>query len=331
MEIFFYINDLFIFLIFKIVKKYEIEVKTADDLSAGTDAEVFISIFGDKAILTDLPIKQSLNNKDPFERAKLDKFVIEEKNVGKISKINIGHNSDKTGSSWKLEYVQITIEKEVYRFEINKWLENPKTRIDVDYVKEEKASVEPKKEETPITQQQQPTKEEKKSSVAPTAAPKDSSQSKSPALKEPAQAKQATYEIEIKTADDLSAGTDANVFLTIFGSEGSFGDVQLKDTESNKNAFETGNLDRFIMTGNFVGTVKKIKIGHDAKKAGSSWKIEYVKIECNKTVYSFEMNKWLESPQLSIEFEPTSTLKGKEESFLANIFRFFADNCFYFN
>lgn len=101
-------------------------------MSAGTDADVLISLFGSNGTLTDLPLKRSLTNKNPFEQNFLDRFIVYDKNIGKISKINIGHNSTKPGSSWKLEYVQLFVEKDLYKFEANKWLENPQSRIDLE-------------------------------------------------------------------------------------------------------------------------------------------------------------------------------------------------------
>ena len=107
-------------------------MKTSDDLSAGTDADVMISIFGTNGTLTDLPLKKSLTNKNAFEQNFLDRFILYDKSIGKINKINIGHNGTKPGSSWKLDYVQIFVEKDLYKFEANKWLENPQSRIDLE-------------------------------------------------------------------------------------------------------------------------------------------------------------------------------------------------------
>jgi hypothetical protein len=54
------------------------------------------------------------------------------------------------------------------------------------------------------------------------------------------------YEIQIKTANEMSAGTDSNGFISLYGSDGELVDLQLKNG-SNKNAFEKNNLDVFSL------------------------------------------------------------------------------------
>ena len=63
------------------------------------------------------------------------------------------------------------------------------------------------------------------------------------------------YFIEVKTADELSSGTDANVFISIYGEETDELHVQLKDSRTNKNLFEKGNCDVFEPTLKNVGKV----------------------------------------------------------------------------
>ena len=64
---------------------------------AGTDANVFLIIFGEGGLVTPkLKLEKSLNNNEPFERNKMDHFQVETVNVGKIAKINISH--DGTGT-----------------------------------------------------------------------------------------------------------------------------------------------------------------------------------------------------------------------------------------
>ena len=46
------------------------------------------------------------------------------------------------------------------------------------------------------------------------------------------------YVVRINTGDEIGAGTDANVFITITGEKGDTGERQLKESETNKNKFE---------------------------------------------------------------------------------------------
>ena len=46
------------------------------------------------------------------------------------------------------------------------------------------------------------------------------------------------YSVDVVTGNVSRAGTDANVFLTIFGEYGDSGERQLSKSENNKNKFE---------------------------------------------------------------------------------------------
>ena len=56
-----------------------------------------------------------------------------------------------------------------------------------------------------------------------------------------------SYHISVKTGDERSAGTDANVFIKLFGGDGDSGNIPLKQAENNKNKFERGRTDKFIV------------------------------------------------------------------------------------
>lgn len=48
------------------------------------------------------------------------------------------------------------------------------------------------------------------------------------------------YSVSVRTGDMYGAGTDANVFLTIYGDLGDTGERKLAKSEKNKNKFERG-------------------------------------------------------------------------------------------
>ena len=85
---------------------YDVEVKTADELSAGTDGEILLSIYGNQGEELKVPLNKSWNHKDLFEKNALDKFELELKDIGKITKISV-EQSGKNMGSWKLEFVKI--------------------------------------------------------------------------------------------------------------------------------------------------------------------------------------------------------------------------------
>lgn len=56
---------------------------------------------------------------------------------------------------------------------------------------------------------------------------------------------ETTYTITVTTGDKRGCGTDANVFLIIFGQNGSSDELALKDSLTNKDKFERGKTDVF--------------------------------------------------------------------------------------
>lgn len=51
-----------------------------------------------------------------------------------------------------------------------------------------------------------------------------------------------TYKVSVRTGDMYGAGTDANVFLAIYGDLGDTGERKLAKSENNKNKFERGEV-----------------------------------------------------------------------------------------
>ena len=69
------------------MNSYTIYTFTGDVSKAGTDANVHITLFGDRG---DSGTKLLKHPKRLFQRGKKDTFVIQSSNVGKLKKIRIG-------------------------------------------------------------------------------------------------------------------------------------------------------------------------------------------------------------------------------------------------
>ena len=63
------------------------------------------------------------------------------------------------------------------------------------------------------------------------------------------------YHLAIKTGDERSAGTDANVWVQVYGDKGDTGHVQLKKSGMMENLFERGQTDYFTLEAGDVGKV----------------------------------------------------------------------------
>ena len=61
--------------------------------------------------------------------------------------------------------------------------------------------------------------------------------------------------MSVKTGDVFGAGTDANVYLKIFGAKGDTGTLQLKSADNTKNKFERNRTDMFKLEATDIGKV----------------------------------------------------------------------------
>jgi hypothetical protein len=141
----------------------------------------------------------------------------------------------------------------------------------------------------------------------------------------------ATYSIKIVTGSVKNAGTDANVFLTAEGTNGSKTWKNLNDP-NDSNDFEKGDVNVIVVTSSTdLGDIKKITIGHDDKGAGSGWYVNSVQITNTATgkQWYFALNRWLAKDEgdkkIKVTVAPTSVTPDKpkdpntQESLLSKI------------
>ena len=64
-----------------------------------------------------------------------------------------------------------------------------------------------------------------------------------------------SYLVSVRTGDVRGAGTDANVFVQIFGAKGDTGKLQLRSAENTKNKFERSRTDQFVLEAVDIGKV----------------------------------------------------------------------------
>ena len=72
-------------IVFIVATSYKVTVRTGDIRGAGTDANVYIHIFGKKGDAGRLPLRQSENTKNKFEKGRADMFTVEAVDIGKVS------------------------------------------------------------------------------------------------------------------------------------------------------------------------------------------------------------------------------------------------------
>ncbi|KAG8456825.1 hypothetical protein GDO86_002563 [Hymenochirus boettgeri] len=257
---------------------YEITVYTSDIFGAGTDADVFIVLYGRDGVCSQ---QKSLcvNKRERrlyFERNAVDQFIVELEDIGDvIEKIRIGHNDKGLHAGWHLD-----------RVEIRRLLPNGKGSQTVTFPCERWLA---KSEDDGET-----VRELVPSDIFTEKLMKDGTLKQiEMEVEDPLETH--TYSISVFTGDIYGAGTDANVFITIYGDLGDTGERKLSKSETNSNKFERGQVDKFNIEAVDLGTIFKIKIRHDNKMLNADWYLERVEIlnEVTEETYIFLCERWL--------------------------------------
>lgn len=105
--------------------KYQVTTYTNGIEGAGTDAEVFISIYGTKGSIVDKVIDSP---GDSRERGMIDRVDIESSDIGDIESIVIRHDNQGKYPEWKLDKVTIrnSITGKEWQFTCNCWIPDSK-------------------------------------------------------------------------------------------------------------------------------------------------------------------------------------------------------------
>uniref|UniRef100_A0A3P8VXQ5 PLAT domain-containing protein n=1 Tax=Cynoglossus semilaevis TaxID=244447 RepID=A0A3P8VXQ5_CYNSE len=120
------------------------------------------------------------------------------------------------------------------------------------------------------------------------------------------------YEIIVITGDIKGAGTDANVFITLYGVNGDSGQRALK--QKFRNLFERGKTNRFILEMLDLGELLRVKMEHDCSHPNSGWYLECVEVTntANSVTTIFHCGKWLGTDKVPTAITWIRTCPGGE-------------------
>ncbi|XP_032223635.2 lipoxygenase homology domain-containing protein 1 isoform X2 [Nematostella vectensis] len=236
---------------------YDVMFKTGSQPDAGTSANVFFQLHGDKESTEEILLKDE--NANLFARSGMDKFKVETRDVGKIESLRVGHDNAGPSPEWYLEQVCIDTKDERSVFNVNQWIGGRNPTV---------VKVRPEPYE------------------------------KLPDL---------DYRVTIKTGDEPEAGTDANVFLTMYGERGPSAKFLLKDNED-RNQFSRGRTDKFAIRAKDLGKLTRIRVSRDNAGVRPGWLLDKVVIDIPAKMeqYVFTCRKWLlqSDPDAILELDP---------------------------
>jgi len=252
--------------------RYKVTITTGSRRGSGTDAAIHINLIGETNESGVHPLDGS------FERGEVDEFGIECVELGTIKQIRIGHDNSGFGPGWFLDKVTVRNESDgrglsntlnfftfshqtlEYYFLVGRWL----------------------------------AKDEGDGKIALDLNPSnEDGQASRPVI---------TYRVTVETGDRrgilfrkkkkknfnsirLGAGTDANVFVELYGENGKTGE---KILDGGKKAFERSSKDVFGIESEDLGIIRKIRVGHDGKGFAAGWSLEKVLVR-NETSGDGEM------------------------------------------
>ncbi|XP_053159933.1 lipoxygenase homology domain-containing protein 1-like [Hemicordylus capensis] len=254
--------------------EYEVHVITGSVMGAGTDANVYLSIYGGRGDTGERHLKHS-DNLNKFEKEQEDIFTVKAVDLAELKKVRIRQDNSGSNPAWFLERIEVVDTKEdvTCYFPCQRWL-----AVDED--------------DGQIARELVP--------VAEAFVKKDPNNSDSVStlgLEQKAQS--TTFTVTVKTADKKRGGTDANVFIVLYGTKDDTGAIFLMASKTNKNKFERGKTDIFTVECVDLGDLKKIKIGHDNKGKASGWFLEWVEVDapCLGLCLKFPCGRWLDKTE----------------------------------
>ncbi|XP_028915161.1 lipoxygenase homology domain-containing protein 1 [Ornithorhynchus anatinus] len=260
---------------------YEVEIVTGDMGYAGTNARVYMQIYGElgKTEVLHLTSRTNVFEQGATDTFQVDTFTINAIDLGPLKKLRIRHDNSGNSPGWFLDRVEVTDQNNeiTYYFPCQRWLA----------VDEDDGQI--SRELVPVDEAFVLKDEEEESGDDPGLAKLGLEQKD----------KSTTYTVSVKTGDKKNAGTDANVFITLFGTEDDTGLTLLKSSKTNKNKFERGKIDVFTVETVDLGELRKIRIGHDNMGKGAGWFLDWVEVDAPSLgkCLVFPCGRWLDQSE----------------------------------
>ncbi|KAK7506931.1 hypothetical protein BaRGS_00001782 [Batillaria attramentaria] len=103
------------------------------------------------------------------------------------------------------------------------------------------------------------------------------------------------FEVTVETGQKRLAGTDANVYITVHGTEGSSTKIHL-NAKNRKDCFQKGMVNKFRIRVHDIGEIRSLRVEHDASGLMSGWFLEKITLQDIHNpacMYHFLYHGWL--------------------------------------
>ncbi|CAF4476662.1 unnamed protein product, partial [Rotaria sp. Silwood2] len=214
---------------------YILQILTGGKAFAGTDSNIQVIIRGSASQTRQLALTSSGANL--FEQNQLDTFAIVGWDIGDLSEITVESDQSQLASDWDL--------KDMIMWKILPNDDDKQLQVYFPFnawLGKTSSKLKAKKEIYPTTDHRQ---------NGPTC-----------------------YHITVRTGKGMTAGTDANVFIIIYGKSGRTAVHRLDN--SLKNDFERDTTSEFTIMDIDIGKIDRIKVWHDNSGVGPAWLLDSI-------------------------------------------------------
>ncbi|KAM5314979.1 oxygen-regulated protein 1 isoform 2-T2 [Glossophaga mutica] len=238
---------------------WKVSVITSDLPDAGTSSQVYVILCGQHR--SSAPIYLYGTDGAQFQNGHEDVFNITVGDIGTLFKIRIGHTNSGISPSWHCKQIHLWNMNSGKKFNIpvQRWLARDEEDGEIC-------------RELPVLNKGQPTLPGRKNLPPVT-----------------------VYEVHVTTGELWNAGTEANVYISVYGKKGDTGSRQLF-LSKNSISFLRGQTDTFSLEAVHLGDLYRIIIGHDGLGPGNGWFLDDIVIRDPTTnrEYAFFCHRWLD-------------------------------------
>lgn len=276
------------------MKTYTVEVYTGNVSFAGTNANVFVTLFGELGDSGEKGLIKSETNLDKFERNKMDRFKVQCADLGELFKLKIRHDNAGFSADWFLDRVEVSDDRRKYKFVCERWLSDSKedkkierTLFEKDYKGPRISSISSMSLKSNIGGSQMA---DSKSNL--------SIRQHSPFGQhgnEYDDGLTIPYKIIIRTGSEKNCGISSQVFIRLIGEEKKMKTDRIKLELAKKKRFEPGSSETFQINAIDIGDLRQVELGHDGVGPDANWFVKAIEVHepIRGKSYFITCNSWL--------------------------------------
>lgn len=266
---------------------YLLTVLTGDQLGAGTDSDIFVSLIGSDYSSHEIELVKSLEHMDKFERGQSDTFeILLPRHLGVIQQLEVRFSPATValGAKWLLDCVKVsrkakstdTVPDAIAEvlFIAKRWMSSEKNRM-----------------------------------VLYATNPADI----------------CDYSVSVLTGDEFGAGSDGNVYLTLAGDGATSDEIPLEASLTYTDKFERGHEDKFVIsTPKPLGSNLKCNVRFKPPAiGGNTWLLASINVTLQKfpssysgeVSWEFPCHRWFSKTLLSMDL-----VSGKGFVYVVSVF-----------